>query len=176
MKKIAIISSSYNDQSKSHKLAKILEKELKTNNKPKEQNLTCELFYLKELNLPFCDGADVYQLPQIVEIAKKFKEIDTFIFATPIYNYSVNAVAKNFIEIFGNELTEKSVGFVAASGGQGSFMALTSFINSLILDFRCKIIPKSVLATTNDWIDEETPNSTIVERLKELTIRVLNDI
>ncbi len=61
----------------------------------------------------------------------------------PVYNYDVNAVAKNFIELMGEDaLGNKTVGFMLSAGGGGSYMAVMPFANSLMLDFRCWIVPR----------------------------------
>lgn len=69
------------------------------------------------------------------------------IFAVPIYNYDVNSTAKVFIELMGENLGGgKTVGFVCTAGAQGSYMSIMPFANSLMLDFRCWIVPRFVYA------------------------------
>ena len=79
------------------------------------------------------------------------------LFAVPIYNYDVNSVAKNFIELMGKErLGGKTVGFLVSAGGKGSYMAVASFANSLMFDFRCWITPRFVYVS-EDFGDQPTP-------------------
>ena len=50
----------------------------------------------------------------------------------------------------GRAFTGKPVGFVCAAGGRSSYMAVLGLANSLMLDFRCLIVPRfvaSVIAT-----------------------------
>ncbi|MDP6500219.1 MAG: hypothetical protein QF847_03295 [Candidatus Marinimicrobia bacterium] len=58
-----------------------------------------------------------------------------------MYNYDVNAAAKNLLELTGSGWNEKTVGFICNAGGDKSYMSVMSFANSLMLDHRCKIIP-----------------------------------
>ena len=47
-------------------------------------------------------------------------------------------------------------------------MSVMSLANSLMLDFRCYIIPKFVFATKNDFEEGKIVNSEITSRIKEL--------
>ena len=57
---------------------------------------------------------------------------------------------------------------MCAAGGRNSYMSVMSLANSLMMDFRCYIIPKFVYATKHDFDDEKISNSDIKERIKEL--------
>jgi NAD(P)H-dependent FMN reductase len=166
MKKVAIVTCSYNPESKSTALAMLL----------KDHIENASFFSLKSLNLPFCDGDSVYSIPEIMELTETLKLYDAFIFAVPIYNYSVNAAAKNFIEIFGECLKEKVVGIVAAAGGARSYMSVNSFSDSLRLDFRCRVVSRFVYATPGDWEDSNTPSNEIKERIAELAQAVTSSL
>jgi FMN reductase len=47
-------------------------------------------------------------------------------------------------------------------------MSVMSLANSLMLDFRCYIIPKFVFATKSDFEEDKIVNSDIKSRIKEL--------
>jgi len=67
--------------------------------------------------------------------------------AGPIYNYDFSAAAKNFVELTGADCwSGKVVGFLAAAGGGASYLSVLSLANSLMVDFRCVIIPRFVYA------------------------------
>ena len=68
----------------------------------------------------------------------------------------------------GRAWTGKVVGFLCAAGGRGSYMSVMSLANSLMLDFRCLIVPRFVYATGEDFNDDGTPNETIARRTDEL--------
>ena len=65
-------------------------------------------------------------------------------------------------------LYDKIFGFLCAAGGRNSYMSVMSLANSLMLDFRCYIIPKFVYATKNDFEEDKIVNSDIKGRIKEL--------
>jgi NAD(P)H-dependent FMN reductase len=89
------------------------------------------------------------------------------VFAVPIYNFNVNGAAKEAIETLpGAALEGKTVGFLCAAGGQRSFMSVLSLANSLMLDFRCWIVPRFVYATGSDF-DNNLPNEEISGRIDQ---------
>ena len=65
-------------------------------------------------------------------------------------------------------LYDKVFGFLCAAGGRNSYMSVMSLANSLMLDFRCYIIPKFVYATKNDFNEDKIVNSDTKSRIKEL--------
>ena len=65
-------------------------------------------------------------------------------------------------------LYDKTFGFLCAAGGGNSYMSMMSLANSLMLDFRCYIIPKFVFATKNDFKEDKIVNSDIKSRIEGL--------
>ena len=65
-------------------------------------------------------------------------------------------------------LYDKVFGFICAAGGKSSYMSVMSFANSLMIDYRCFIIPKFVYALKNDFDGEKIANPDIMERINEL--------
>ena len=63
---------------------------------------------------------------------------------------------------------DKVFGFICAAGGKSSYMSVMSFANSLMIDYRCFIIPKFVYALKNDFDGKEIINSEIKQRIDEL--------
>ena len=77
------------------------------------------------------------------------------------------------IELTGKKWENKVVGFACAAGGRSSYMSVMGIANSLMLDFRCLIVPRFVFATGDDFASDRTPemyikSETIQERLAEL--------
>ena len=106
---------------------------------------------------------------QIVkELYQLVKESKSIIIASPIYMYDLNAAAKNFMELTGRAWTKKIVGFICAAGGKGSYMSVTSYMNSLMLDFRCIVIPRFVYTDGSGFDENYNIKSNIKERIKEL--------
>lgn len=123
---------------------------------------------LQDYDLPFCDGDTCYENDSVKELKQLVEESKSAIIASPIYMYDLNAVAKNFIELTGRAWTNKVVGFICAAGGKGSYMSVTSFMNSLMLDFRCVIIPRFVYTDGSGFNDDNSIKNSIKDRIKEL--------
>ena len=92
--------------------------------------------------------------------------------AAPVYNYDVAAAAKNMIELTGSAWEDKVVGFLCAAGGTASYMSVMAYANSLMLDFRCVIIPRFVFATSEAFDGENITDKKITERVE----KVANDL
>ena len=155
-----IISTSLRLGSRSQIMAKHLEKSF-----GKEE---VKFFDLQETPLPMCDGDKCYDLPEVLDFREKIKESDGIIMSIPVYNFNVSSGAKNIVELGGRMLYDKTFGFMCAAGGRNSYMSVMSLANSLMLDFRCYIIPKFVFATKNDFEEDKIVNSDTKSRIKEL--------
>ena len=138
-------------------------------NNLKEKNQEAELIDLAELKLPICDGDKCYDHKNVIALKKKVSNAKGIIIASPIYNYDVNAAAKNLIELAGKSLFDKVVGFICAAGGNRSYMSIMNLANDLMLDFRCVIIPKFVYASDEAFTGDEVSDEQVSERLQELT-------
>src|SRR5438132_5292453 len=88
--------------------------------------------------------------------------------AAPVYNYDVAAAAKNMIELTGSAWEDKVVGFLCAAGGTASYMSVMAYANSLMLDFRCVIIPCFVFATSEAFDRENITDKKITERVEKV--------
>jgi len=97
--------------------------------------------------LPHFEGPSTWSHPQVISAKERIAAADALVIATPIYNYTLPAAAKSLIELTGDAWEEKIVGFLCAAGGSHSYMAPMGFANSLMLDFRCLILPRFVYAT-----------------------------
>ena len=122
---------------------------------------------LQDIQFPFCDGDKCYDDPIVEELKGDIKDSSSILIASPIYNFDLNAVAKNLIELTGQAWIDKLVGFISAAGGKGSYMSPMSFANSLMLDFRCIIIPRFVYADKNCFNDGKISDD-IKDRIEEL--------
>ena len=127
-----------------------------------------ELFDLQDNPLPLCDGDECYDLPEVLAFREKVKNAEGIIMAIPVYNFNVSSGAKNIVELGGRMLYDKTFGFMCAAGGRNSYMSVMSLANSLMMDFRCYIIPKFVYATKHDFEDGKITNLEIKKRIEEL--------
>ena len=123
---------------------------------------------LQKIELPMCDGDKCYDHPNVDIMKGNIETSSSIILASPIYNYDFNAVAKNLIELTGNSWTDKLIGFISSAGGKGSYMSPMSFINSLMLDFRCIIIPRFVYADKTCFHKNGGVNDATKNRIEEL--------
>ena len=165
---LIIISCSLNTESRSSAMARLAYQQLK------ESEHDIEHIELVDWNLPFCNGDSCYSNEQVIALSQKIEKATGILIATPIYNYNVSGATKNFLELTGNSWKEKIVGFMCAAGGTGSYMSVMPFANSLMLDYRCTIIPRFVFATGEAFSDENIQDPEINRRLKELTDNFLH--
>lgn len=159
MSEYLVISASLRSNSLSRRLGELLTSELGAN---------AELIDLRDYPLSLCDGEAAYGNPNVEKLGQKIKAARVILVATPIYNYDANAAVKNAIELTGKAWEDKIVGFACAAGGQSSYMSIMGLANSLMLDFRCVIIPRFVYATGADFTDNQISSSEVQRRVKQL--------
>jgi FMN reductase len=132
------------------------------------QGVSATLLDIREFDLPFCDGDKAYGHPDAVKVSKIIREGKGILLAVPVYNFYGNAAAKNLIELAGNSWKEKVVGFICSAGGKSSYMSAMSLATSLMLDFRCLVLPKFVYATGDSFADGLLADEDIQKRITEL--------
>ncbi|TWU26316.1 NADPH azoreductase [Novipirellula galeiformis] len=136
-----VISSSLHPNSRSRILARACTEQLQ------EIGREVTLFDLAIKILPACDGASAYADANVKELSGLIHAAEGIFVASPVYNYDVNAAVKNAVELTGRAWTGKVVSLMLAAGGQGSYMSAMGLANSLMLDFRCIIVPRFIYAT-----------------------------
>ena len=164
-----VISCSLNPESKSRVLAKAAQEALH------KENVPTEFIDLRDWPLPLCDGNEAYESDNVQKLGEKIKRAHAILLSVPIYNFDVSAAAKNLVELTGSALEDKVVGFLCAAGGNASYMSVMSFANSLMLDFRCLILPRFVYATGAAFGRDRLTDTGIRKRVEELsaeTIRI----
>jgi NAD(P)H-dependent FMN reductase len=130
--------------------------------------LSHQIIDLREFVLPLCDGEAAYSHPHVTTLASLIKSARVIVVATPIYNYDANAAAKNLLELTGSAWENKTVGFLCAAGGGSSYMSIMGLANSLMLDFRCLIIPRFVYAKKEDFDATKDPTAELAMRIDAL--------
>lgn len=166
---IAIISSSLNKKSNSLILSNYAYSYLK--NKGSE----AILINMQDYTLPLCCADSAYKHEHVKTIKDILYATDSILISTPIYNYEVNAVLKNMLDLTGDSWKEKIIGMMCTAGGSKSYMALMSFANSLMLNFRCLILPKFVYANDKAFDTDQRliTDSEIKLRVNELCDKLL---
>ncbi len=133
----------------------------------------CAWLDLSEMDLPLCDADACYAAPGARKLREAINAAGGILVAAPVYNYDVSAAAKNMIELTGDAWDDKVVGFLCAAGGMGSYMSVMAYANSLMLDFRCVIIPRFVYATGDHFSDEGFSDRKIVTRIEQVAAELV---
>lgn len=159
---IAVVCCSLNPESRSTGMAENLRAPLA------DAGADVDWIDLRDHDLPLCDGATVYGRPEVQAMTQRLADADAVIMAMPIYNFGGNAAAKNLIELTGKAAwLNKIAGFVCSAGGRGSYMSVMPLANSLMLDFRCLIVPRFVYADDGDF-DADGMDDSVTQRLEQL--------
>lgn len=157
-----IISASLRSDSRSRVLANHLAEKFRA------LSVTHRLIDLRDYPLPLCDGEASYDDPSVANLQPILASARVIVAATPIYNYDANAALKNLVELTGDAWENKVVGFICAAGGSSSYMSIMSMANSLMLDFRCLILPRFVYALSRDFHGGELVSAEIKNRINDL--------
>ncbi len=162
---VLIVASSLSGKSRSQRLARIALRKLTDAGTP------ATLLDLRETPLPFAGSPAGWSDPNVARLQEQAAAATHFLFATPVYNYDVNSAAKNYIELMGEDaLGNKTVGFLLSAGGGGSYMAVMPFANSLMLDFRCWVVPRFL------YVPKDFEGDTLPPELDERMDHLLRDL
>jgi FMN reductase len=166
MPKLLVIRTSSNPDSKSRHLGRVAFAHLQ------RKRVDCAWIDISQMDLPLCDGGKCYGMPSSRKLSAAIEAADGILVAAPVYNYDVAAAAKNMIELTGSVWQDKIVGFLCAAGGTASYMSVMAYANSLMLDFRCVIIPRFVFATGDAFDDDKIADKKLIARVEQ----VANDL
>lgn len=164
---ILVVSASLHPRSRSRLLAQAACQRLEKLDRP------FEFFDLAENPLPLCDGDAAYGNPTVGKAIELVKHASAILLAAPVYNYDVNAAAKNLVELTGRAWTGKVVGMLLAAGGQGSYMSGMGLANSLMLDFRCLVVPRFVYTVGDAFEGNQVTDENALVRLDQLVEETL---
>ena len=134
------------------------------------EGIGSKLLDLRDASLPFCDGETGYSHPEVISLSEAISAARVVILATPIYNFDASAALKNLIELTGEAWASKVVGFLCAAGGDSSYMSVMSLANSLMLDFRCLVIPRFVYVTGGEFREETLVSEDAKARIRDLAL------
>jgi FMN reductase len=162
MPKHLVVSTSGNPDSNSRRMGRVAFRHLQA------QKVDCDWLDISDLGLPLCDADACYTQPPARKLNAAIEAADGILVAAPVYNYDVSAAAKNMIELTGSSWEDKIVGFLCAAGGMSSYMSVMAYANSLMLDFRCVIIPRFVYATGQSFKGDELTDEKVATRIKQV--------
>jgi FMN reductase len=162
MAKHLVISTSGNPDSNSRRMGRVAFAHLQ------KQKVDCDWIDISKMDLPLCDADKCYRMPASKKLRSAIETADGILDAAPVYNYDVAAAAKNMIELTGGAWEDKIVGFLCAAGGDSSYMSVMAYANSLVLDFRCVIIPRFVFATAEAFDNDKIIDKKIATRIERV--------
>src|SRR5437899_7137767 len=162
MPKHLVISTSGNPDSNSRRMGRTAFAHLQ------KQKVDCDWIDIREMDLPLCDADKCYGMPASKKLSAAIENADGILIAAPVYNYDVAAAAKNMIELTGRAWEDKIVGFLCAAGRDASHMSLMAYAHSLMLDFRCVILPRFAFAATDAFDGERITDKKIAQRIERV--------
>ncbi len=162
MPKHLVISTSGNPDSNSRRMGRAAFARLQT------RKADCDWIDISTMDLPLCDADKCYGMPGSKKLSSAIESADGILVAAPVYNYDVAAAAKNMIELTGSAWKDKIVGFLCAAGGRSSYMSVMAYANSLMLDFRCVILPRFVFATGDAFDGDKIVDQQTVSRIEQV--------
>ena len=171
MAKFLVISTSGNPESNSRIMGQVAFAHWQ------KAGIDCEWIDISKIALPLCDADTCYANAAVQKLQKAIETASGILVATPVYNYDVSAAAKNMLELTGSAWENKVVAFLCAAGGMSSYMSVMAFANSLMLDFRCVIVPRLVYATGDSFDGDKLTDKKVAQRVKDVAdelIRVTN--
>lgn len=164
--RITVISASLNPGSKSRVLGWEAFEQLKV------LGVDADFLDLQEFPLPMAGSDRSWEDPNVKALTERLHKAEGILMSAPIYTYDLSAAAKNLVELTGEAWEGKVVGFLCAAGGQASYMSVMSFANSLMLDFRCMIVPRFVYAVKETWDGVAIKDEKVKARIAELAAEV----
>jgi FMN reductase len=163
---ILVISTSLNPQSRSRVAARLAFDELAS------RGVDSRWIDLRELDLPMCDGGEAFAHPGVGTVAEAIAASRAVLLATPVYNFAPAASAKNLLELTGKAWEGKTVALLGAAGGSNAYTAPMLLAWSLMLDFRCVVLPRFVYATGAAFGDDEIIDEDVRRRIADLSVEV----
>ncbi len=160
--RIALVSGSLNPESLSRQMAQYAANSLNA------LGAQVDFIDLQKVKLPMCDGDTAYSDPEVERTRARIEAVAGILVAAPVYNFDMNAALKNLVELTGSAWEGKVVGFLNAAGGDTSYMSVMSMASSLMLDFRCVIVPRFVYATGSAFRDGVVSDRKVAGRIDEL--------
>ena len=167
MAKHLVISTSGNPDSNSRRMGRAAYTHMQ------KKKVDCDWIDIREMDLPLCDADKCYEMPGSKKLSATIEHADGILIAAPVYNYDVAAATKNMIELTGSAWEDKIVGFLCAAGGMTSYMSVMAYANSLMLDFRCVIIPRFVYATGDVFDGEKLADKKIGSRIEQVAAELI---
>jgi NAD(P)H-dependent FMN reductase len=167
--RILVLSTSLHPQSRSRVMAIAARAELDA------LGAQTSWFDCRDVQFPYMDGHSAGSHAATVALRTALGAADAVFLASGIYNFDVSAVAKACLELGGKAWDGKVVCIGCATGSMVSFMAPMGLANSLMLDFRCVVVPRFPMATQAEIVDGAVADAETSRRIREacaMTVRL----
>ena len=166
VKNIIIINTGLNPNSHTAILANETYKILK-----KKKNVKTSFIDLRKIKMEFCDGRKIDKYNKEMQLLyKKLEKADAYIIGTPVYNYGVSGVCKNFLDVYSKTMKNKYYGIVHNSGGVRSWgFGVEDLMKNLGLHSNVTLVQPPVHSFKDDYNDkDEIVNKIIYEKIDEM--------
>ena len=126
-----------------------------------------EIFDLRALDLPFCDGENDYRdYPDVEKLRNAVRQADGLILATPEYHGSVSGVLKNALDLMSFEhLDGKVASAISVLGGQANNNALND-LRTILRWVHAWVIPEQI-AIGQAWKAFSSDGKLLDEKLSQ---------
>ena len=124
-------------------------------------------FDCRDVQLPYMDGHSARAHEATAALQAALGPAEAVFLASGVYNYDVSAVAKACLELGGRSWNGKAVCIACATGSMASLMAPLGLANSLMLDFRCVVVPRFPMATQDAVAEGRVADPECAGRIRE---------
>jgi FMN reductase len=125
-----------------------------------------EILDLRTMQLPFCNGEDYPNYPDVEKLRSTVKQADGLILATPEYHGSVSGVLKNALDLMDFEqLDGKVTGLISVLGGQSNSNALND-LRVIMRWVHAWVIPEQI-AIGQGWKAFSSDGKILDEKLSQ---------
>lgn len=156
-----VLSTSLHPESRSRAMARHAKGELES------LGASVSWFDCRDVAMPYMDGHSARGHAATAALQAALAPVDAVFLASGVYNYDVSAVAKACLELGGRSWNGKVVCIACATGSMASLMAPLGLANSLMLDFRCVIVPRFPMATQDAVTDGAVADPECARRIRE---------
>jgi NAD(P)H-dependent FMN reductase len=168
MKKILIIQTSLNPNGNTQKLAKFALNQLKLDNIYKVEYLN-----LMNSEIELCTGDKLEEYTkETQELYKYIESFDGYILASPIYNYAISGVCKNFLDIHTKAMENKYLGFIQTAGSMHHAKSPHNALKDNLSYFKVNLLEVSPRATYKSFKGDELIDETFKSEFEKMSIEL----
>ena len=140
-----------------------------------EHDKNASFISMHDYPIPICDGRESFSNQNVQRLNEQLENAKGFVLATPVYNYTINSTLKSLIEHCGSAFKNKTIGFICTAGGEKSYMSMMPTINSMMLDFRCIVLPRFLYVTSANFNSDKTiTDPEILKRITQFSEEITN--